>query len=466
MSIGKNVLLILCDQLQRQVLGPYGGQVPTPNLDKLAARSAVYDNFYCATPLCIPTRPSMMTGRWPHAHGATSFGKGFDTIHSSERLLIDHLVDHGYHVGYEGIWHINRHPEDQRSNEYAHFLPRGFPYEDHLRMMIEQGGSDGDQRAPVKTPTDSGRIQDWEISIPVPVCWTYDPKDHPGCEIARSISDFIRSAPAEKPFAAWCSLSGPHPPILVPEPYYSMFSPNEMTPPASFGEDPSTLPGPVRDAPGAQSVRDWQWEDWAKSTAVYWGFVAYLDNCIGLVMEGLEASGRAENTIVLATCDHGEMMGAHNLYQKGVFYDESIHIPFLLSGPDISPGRRRQFGSQVDIPSTVVELLGLSKMVNVQGKSLLPSLQNLESEGEQVAYVEFNGYTDGGIHTRGIVSDRYKYVYHHHDSDQLFDLEEDPSEIRDISIHPDYGEIREILRNQLATWMVSTGDFIEPSWPA
>ena len=80
--------------------------------------------------------------------------------------------------------------------------------------------------------------------------------------------------------------------------------------------------------------------------------------------------------------------------------------------------------------------------------------------------VEFNGYTDGGIHTRGIVSDRYKYVYHHHDSDQLFDLEEDPSEIRDISIHPDYGEIREILRNQLATWMVSTGDFIEPSWPA
>jgi arylsulfatase A-like enzyme len=462
----KNLLVILCDQLQRQLLGPYGGQVPTPNLDKLAARAAVYDNFYCATPLCVPTRPSMMTGRWPHAHGATSFGKDFETVHSGEQLLIDHLLDQGYHVGYEGIWHINRYPEDQRSDEYAHFQPRGFPYKEHLRMMIEQGGRDGDQRAPVRTPTDSGRIHDWAISIPVPACWTDDQQDHPDKVIARNISEFVRSAPVDRPFAAWCSLGGPHPPIVVPEPYYSMFAPGDITPPESLGEDLRGLPGPVRDAPGAQSVRDWTWEDWAKSTAVYWGFVAYLDNCIGEVLDGLEASGREEDTVVIATCDHGEMMGAHNLYQKGVFYDESIHIPFMLAGPGIVSGRRQQFGSQVDIPSTVLDLLNLPELPNVQGKSLVPSLQSADLVDDQVAFVEFNGYTDGGIHTRGIISGKDKYIYHHGDTDQLFDLEADPFELENISNRPDYNERRETLRNQLANWMASTGDFIEPSWPA
>lgn len=460
----KNLLVILCDQLQRHILGPYGGRVQTPNLDKLAARGAVYDNFYCATPLCAPTRPSMMTGRWPHAHGATSFGKEFENIHSSERLLIDHLMDEGYHVGYEGIWHINRHEEDLRTDEYAHFQPRGFPYKQHLQMLIEQGGKDGKQRAHVSTPTDYGRMHDWTFSVPVPARWTDDPEDHPDSEIASNIAGFVKTAPKELPFAAWCSLGGPHPPIVVPEPYYSMYSSDDVGMPESYGEPSEHLPEPVKESPGAQSVRGWTREQWVESRAVYWGFVAFLDSCIGQVLDALEASGRSEDTVVIVTSDHGEMMGAHNLYQKGVLYDESIHIPFILAAGGIEPGHRQQFGSQVDIPATVLQLLGLPGLPNVQGKSLVPSLNDPEAVGEQTAFVEFNGYIDGGIHTRGVVCGALKYIYHHGHGDQLFDLKIDPFELNNLCDNPEYCEALKDLRARLTNWMASTGDSIVPIW--
>ena len=199
----RNLVVILCDQLQRQVLGPYGGHVPTPNLDCLASRSTVFDEFYCATPLCVPTRPSMMTGTWPHTHGATSFGKGYDTVRSSQTLLIDHLLDSGYNVGYEGIWHVNRHPQDDRSREYGHFRACQFPYKQHLELLVAQGGKDGDQRGACRTPTDRGEIHDWALSLPVPARWTDPPEGHPDAVIAGHIADFIRGSSGDRPLAAW-----------------------------------------------------------------------------------------------------------------------------------------------------------------------------------------------------------------------------------------------------------------------
>ena len=462
----KNLVVILCDQLQRQSLGTYGGRVPTPRLDRLAERSAVFQEFYCATPLCVPTRPSMMTGRWPHAHGATTFGPGYETINAGEQLLTDVLMDYGYHVGYEGIWHVNRQPEDDRCGEYAHFVPRGFPYKDHLRMLIAQGGKDGDQRAPVTTPTDSGAMYDWGISTPVPARWLETADAHPDMTIARNLSEFIRSAPSDRPFAAWCSLGGPHPPILVPEPYYSMFSPDEMLPPPSFGENMDGLPGPVRNAAGAQCVRGWTWEPWALATATYWGFVAFLDACVGTVLDALETSGRAEDTVVIFSWDHGEMLGAHNLYQKGVLYAESIQLPFMVSAPGIAPGNRGGFGSHVDMPPTILDLLDLPPMCRVQGRSLMPDLTDTRVQTGNAAFVEFNGYTRGGIHTRGVVTDAYKYIYHHRDADQLFDRNADSHEMRNLAQDPSYGEMRDDLRAQLAGWMNETGDFLRPVWPA
>ena len=456
---GANLLVLLCDQLQRDLIGPYAGPAITPTWERLAGESAVFDRCYCATPLCVPTRPSMMTGRWPHAHGATSFGEGYDTMRPGEELLIDRLHDAGWRVGYEGIWHINRAPGEDRGGEYAHFRPSGFPYDAHQAAMAAQGIEAGSQRGAVRTPTDEGE-HDWRLSIPVPAAWTGPVEQHPDMLRARAIADFMLDTPDGQPFAAWCSLAAPHPPLLVPEPWLSMFDPADIEPPPGFDADPRGLPAAVGEAPGRQAVRGWTWEQWARGIAAYLGFVAFADACHGVVLDALEASGRGRDTIVVMTCDHGEMLGALGLYQKGVLYDRACRLPLLISGPGITPGWRTQLASHVDLAPTILDLLGPAPLERAQGESLMPILRDPRAPGREFTFIEFNGYVRGGYHLRGAVSERHKYVHYRGqpDRDQLFDLAADPDELTNLAESSTHREVRERLRAALAQWAADTGD--------
>lgn len=454
-----NLLVLLCDQLQRNMLALYGGDVPTPAWDRLGQQGVVFDRAHCATPLCVPTRPSMMTGRWPHAHGAISFGAGFQTLHSGEELLIDHLLDAGYRVGYDGIWHVNRQPQDDRTQEYHLFNNAQFPYADHVAMLVEQGGTDGEQRAPVRTPTTGGGTHEWSFSVPIPAVWTRPLEEHPDMVRARAIADFV-ARPADQPFAAWCSLAAPHPPLLVPEPYFSLFSPDDVVLPPGLGEDMSALPQAVQDSPGAQSVRDWSPRQWRRAIAAYKGYVAFADACMALVLDAIDASSHRESTVVLASADHGEMLGSHNLYQKGVMYERSLAVPLVISAPGVAPGRRTQLVSHVDYAPTVLDLLGLPPLPRVQGQSLLPVLKDPAHPGRDFVFSEFNGYILGGVHIRAAISAEYKYVYHHHDREQLFDLRRDPDELHNLADEPEHQQVKLAHRQALKQWMQDTGDFV------
>ena len=138
----------------------------------------------------------------------------------------------------------------------------------------------------------------------------------------------------------------------------------------------------------------------------------------------------------------------------------------MIAVPGLPPGRTGDFGSHVDIPSTITELLGVPPLSGTQGHSLLPVIESGGPAGRDAAFVEFNGYLDGGIHTRGVVTREWKYIYHHGDRDQLFDRERDPHEMNDLSRDPAAQEVRARLRERLAAWMADTGDFLSPAWPA
>ncbi len=461
----RNLLILLWDELQRDTLGLYGGPVPTPACDALGQRGVVFDRYYCANPLCVPTRPSMAGGRWPHAHGSRSFGKGYDTMHPGEKLLFDRLLDADYHIGYEGIWHIIRAPQDDRSDEFAYFKPTGFAREQYLEMLIEQGGKDGDQSGPAKFVSDDGVIEA-SLSIPVPARWTRPLEEHLDMQHALNIADFIRNAPEDRPFAAWCSLGVPHPPLLVPDEFMDLFDAADMTPPPGFGEDRSAMPEAVAEAPGYQCIADWGWDRWAPAIAAYWGFVAFGDACHQVLLDALEDSGRADDTLVIMTCDHGEMLGAHNLYQKGCMYRDAIRLPFVISGPGIEPGRRSQLASQTDMAPTVLELLGLPPLSRAQGQSLVPIIADEKAPGPDYTFSEFNGQIEGGFKERCCISERYKYAYYHGDPiDQLFDLHNDPDELNNLATDPAHAEVRRQMRAALADWMAATDDYIEPHWP-
>jgi arylsulfatase A-like enzyme len=460
----QSLVVLLCDQLQKNCMSPYGGPVEMPTFDRLAGEGIAFDRYYCATPLCIPTRPSMMNGRWPHQHGARSFGEGYDTIEQGSELLIDRLHDDGFHVAYDGVWHIRRPEEDDRRDEYEHFEEGGFPYNQHGEALVEEGIDEEAHRAPIHGMTDEGMIPG-NISVPVPATWTEPLKSHPDMQKAQRIAQFILDAPEDEPIAAWCSLGSPHPPLLVPEPYRSMFDPEEIEPPPGFDCDLSGRPHDVREAPGALGCVGWEWERWAEAIAAYYGYVAFADHCHGIVMGALEESGRLDDTIVVASCDHGEMLGAHGIYQKMVMYERSINIPFIMRIPGYEPGRREHMTSQTDLAPTILDLLGMPGLDDAAGESMVPILRDHNAPWRTHTFSEYNGWIRGGWKMRAVIGQRYKYIYHHEDHDELFDLKKDPDELTNILGQSRRLDVADELRSRLVSFSWDTDDFMMPSWP-
>ncbi len=450
MSHQPNLLVILADQLQRQALGCYGGP-DTPHLDRLAERSVVFDRAYCATPLCVPTRPSIQTGLYPHRHGSRSFGADHQVLRPGQPLLVDHLAAAGYTVGYDGIWHVNRAESDRPRQEQTFAILREgtFPYQPFRDLFVRQGGRDGAQRAPVRTRTDHG-WHDWTFSLPLPATWTGPPAEHPDRARAERVATDLRAA--DGPFAWFCSFAAPHPPLLVPAEYCGRRDPARFAPPVSLGQDPATLPEQVREAPGAQATRGWTWAEWAWCVAAYHDYVAFLDDNVGLLLAALDQAGLADSTVVLFLADHGECLGAHNLYQKGVAYEESSGIPLLLEAPGLGAGRRGEPVSQVDLAPTLLELLGLPAPDEGHGRSLLQPIRR-EAVG-----IEFNGYLDGGPAWRALASERYKYVWYTEGEEQLFDLADDPAEQRNLAAEPGRAMLLRALRGALREWQAETAD--------
>ncbi len=428
-----NLLIVLFDQLQAAAMSTYGGRAATPNWDRLGAsggRGVRFDRGYCATPLCVPSRGSIFTGLYSHAHGASSFGDGFDAIRPGTTLLTDRLLDAGYAVAYRGAWHI-KPPDAGHSDRFDLFDPGGFPYEPHQRMLAEQGGDPTTTTAPVRTFTDAGEPQDWTFSVPTPACWTDAPEEHPDMQNALAIARWLDGETSDQPFAAVCSLFGPHPPLICPEPYYSRHKARDMTAPPGFGAIPPDEPAGVAMSAPRQSIADWSWQRFAPGAAAYHGYIEFGDACLGVVLDALERSGRADDTLVIATADHGEMLGAHHLYQKEMPYEPSARVPLAVTGPGIAPGPRHQLAAGVDLAPTILDLLGLDP-IETHGQSLAPILRDASAPGQDAILCTFDGEIEGGCHWRAIVTDTHKYVRYDNGAEQLFDTQADPDEMNNL----------------------------------
>lgn len=435
----------------------YGGPVPTPNWERLAARGAVFDRSYCATPLCIPTRPSMQTSLMPHAHGSTSFGQGFCTIHRGSELLLNRLHHADYKTGYTGIWHLNMDPADDVTDQFTYFEKGGFPYNQHIELLEKAGFAKGSQYHLVRTPTDAGNLHEWEFSVPIPVTLQGDAVTHPDMIRAQAIADFIRTNRTDS-YAAWCSFATPHPPLLVPEEYVGMFSPDDITLPYGLGQVPDNEPAAVANAPGRQSITDWSERQWAQAIAYYYAYVAFGDACLGVLLDALDDTGDAERTVVVATGDHGEMLGHHNLYQKGVPYQRAVRVPLVYAADGLEPGRRDQLVSHIDFAPTILELLGEQPLADAHGASQCAVLQNPHAPGRDTIMIEFNGYIMGGFKWRSLVDAQHMYCHYNDGTEELYDLLSDPDETNNCISNKDYTDTVQHMRQQLYQWMQQTGD--------
>ena len=468
----KHIVLIIADQMRADALGHIGsGKVQTPHIDRLADRGCSFTRAVTPAPICGPARCSMFTGLYPHQAvgvlledklgvrtpeekplGVPTDMMLNDSSLKEPPLLTGLLREAGYHTAYAGKWHLG--------NDCIHnWFDEAFGYDnqDYLRYLEASGLPAGGW--PLTDPeVKSSRIP--HMSIPRPKENPLLPHQCNDAWIADIARGYITGRPQDKPLFLVCGFNGPHPPFKIPEPYFSMYDPEDYSEPENFL--------PAEDEPDCKRSSFYRtlwkdhgtdWSAWKKSAAVYHGFCTQIDDQVGRITASLDEEGMLDDTFVIFTSDHGEQLGQHGLWHKMQPYEESLRVPLVMSvSADGNTGARLSGpASLLDIPSTILAYAGCPIPETYGGIDLFdPKPENddrlLFSEQENLG--RFHHECDWRMVTDG----RWKYVLNIGDRNELYDLQKDPGEMRNLVTSDEAAPVRRRLASALAAWMETTGD--------
>ncbi len=451
-----NILFIMADQLGAPVLPAYGHPVvKTPNIDRLAQGGTVFENAYCNSPLCSTSRVSMLSGRLPSDLDAFDNASEFP---AQVPTFAHYLRALDYRTCLSGKMHLvgpdQLHGFEERLT--TDFYPVDFGWTPDWEKPEEQL----EFFHTMESVTHSGVVA---RSMPI----DYD--DEATWKSARHIFDVTREQEQnrdDRPLFLCTSLTHPHDPYLTTREYYERYAEDEI-------DMPRVRYRPVeeRDAHSARLYYHYGMhqvahtdEDIRRSRHAYYGMISYVDDKVGELLDALERTGMADNTIVIFSADHGDMMGERGMWYKMSMYEWSASVPFIVSHPGIPGGQRvKQTMSLVDLFPTLVDIASGEEpdpvvAPHLDGRSLLPLLHG-ESDGwHDSAYSEYMGEGTAGPCLM-LRHGRYKYVYSDGeagdpaDPAQLFDLENDPDELGDLAGKPEYAEIeRELARHVHERW--------------
>ena len=439
-----NILWICTDQQRYDTIGALGyHHVDTPHIDGLVAKGIAFTRAYCQSPICTPSRGSFLTGMYPSTIHVTSNGN--DAFPSSPPLVSKRLADVGYDCGLIGKLHLAsayrriepRVDDGYRFWEYSHAprddWPVGHGYADWVR---QQGAVLGEL--------------------------TVDPQGvpaelHQTTWCAEKTIEFMHHE-RQGPWMACVNIYDPHPPFNPPQRYRDLFDPADMPGPLFRERDIEQQERLARvdfqsvvRSPDALDIRDPLRPERGRSAdgrvlqAAYCAMIKLIDDQVGRILAALDASGQRDNTVVIFTSDHGEMLGDHGLIQKGCrFYEGLVRVPLIFSWPGhFAEGARSDaLVELLDKTPTIMELAGLEPPQCMQGCSLLPMLRGESSPDHHRDFVRCEYYDaldepDGSFATM-YRDERYKLVvYHGHDLGELYDLEEDPEEFENMWDEPE-----------------------------
>jgi arylsulfatase A-like enzyme len=464
----QNVLFILTDQWPSWAFSFLGADIPTPNIDRLAAGATVFTNAFTSCPLCTPARGALLTARWPHQTGVFdnhAVGHSQQTTMSmDERTWIDEAARLGRHVGYFGKWHLgSNNPEARGAHRFDPHVeapktgalnPKNQPFSYDLikERYAEQG-----RRQLVR-----GRAPFWgetrapkEKSMPFPV-------------MAKGVG-FLEEWAAgtrDKPFFLTVSSTQPHFPHHLPEEYARIADRlrDTIKLPASLEDDCAGRPWfhstpwwPCMDT----SVLDR--DEWRTVVAYSHAHIMLVDEAIGRILDALERLGLSESTTVVFTADHGDMEGAHNRFDKGpYFYEEVWRIPLIVRKPSAPAATQNAFVSILDVGQTLFSLIGSEPNLDRprSGRNLLPltGASSAPKQWLQLAYGVYDLYNGINFAVRAIRDERWKYVWNPQETDELYDLASDPHEMTNRIDDADAAKMRDRLREQLLGWLDDIGD--------
>jgi arylsulfatase A-like enzyme len=457
-----NVLVLATDQQRADTLGCYGGfgaQVcRTPNLDRLAVGGVLFRNAYTAVPLCSPARASLLTGLWPTHHGMLFNSSGGESFYHRGRISDDVDVlgrifrDAGYHTSYFGKSHVGRDDDMQRLG-FDEGLPLNYAQAPRRALYPK---TDVIQRRWLVDPTIYSGIT------------TADGEDIVEIWYCRRAQEWLRRHASERrnqPFFCVVSTPGPHWPCVVPERYAALYDWREVPLPGNYHDTLAGKPSAHRicrdEAGESGTVTE---EEWRKTLARYYALITLIDDAFGETLGVLDEIGEANRTIVVYLSDHGDIMGAHRLFDKGPYmYEETVRIPLILRWPQGMPAGRvvEPFASIIDVFPTLAEAAGLGLPRPIDGRSLWPLIHgHTPDDWPDDAYSQFFGHApERGLYdVRMLRTARHKLVYYPHDMDELYDEQMDPDELHNVVDEPAYRSLREELQERLLRRMTQAGD--------
>ena len=431
----KNLLILLSDEHNKRMLGAVGhSHVRTPNLDKLASEGVLFENAYCNSPICVPSRAILATGRYNAEIGYWDNADPYDG-----------KIPSWGHRAVEGDC-------DAVSIGKLHFLddqaPTGFS--EQINPLNVVGGV-GDlvglirQELPVRKGA-ANMAKD--VGSGETTYSNYDKK------IAEDASNWISNRKVDdKPWVLFVSFVCPHFPLIAPEEFYDMYPESEVPWPLLYKENQRSQHPYYLAMRKCMNYDDYFDEEKVrKATSAYFGLCSFLDHNIGKVLETLNKSAFSENTNIIYTSDHGDALGMRGMWGKSTMFEESAGIPMIIKGPDISKSKRIKTPvSLVDIFPTVVDSLKLeqnSKDNDLPGKSLI-KIANENDDYERIVLSEYHAAASpvGAFMLR---KGKYKYVYFAEGyNPQLFNLEEDPYEENDLSRDINFKKILESFHGDL-----------------
>lgn len=427
--------MLLADAFRHDMLGCVGGRARTPNIDRLAGRGMVYTRAYSSLPVCAPARQALMTGIHPDSVGAYWNYDFFPTppLRAEGKTWCEQLARRGSHGGFFGKW--NATPE---APPEAFGFKRRYGLDAYRRML--------DERYPERAYT--GGMMGCENPVPV-----QDSQSH---VLAREALSFVKELALAEPWHVWLDLGIPHLPCRPSEPFSRMYDPAALPPWPGF-DDPFLHKPFIH----GQQMVNWrlenaEWADVAQQVAYYMGMVSQIDDAIGRLLDGLEAAGQLDNTLVVFTSDHGDMCGSHRMLDKHyVLYDDIVRVPLVVAGPGVEPGVSDALVSNcLDIPSMLCAELGLPALPGAHGQPLPKAGEG----GRTWITSSTNGQQFGMFNARMITDGRMKYVWNLTDIDELYDTSEDPGELVNRIDEPALAETLRILRRALYDDLSSHGD--------
>jgi choline-sulfatase len=430
-----NILLVMADQLAAGFLPPYGNPlVHAPNLTRLAAQGTVFESAYCASPLCAPSRSAMLTGRRPSQIGVYDNAAELPAATPT----ITHLLRAG---GYSTVLAGKMHfvGADQLHG-----------YEQRLTSDVYPAGFDWtpDWRLP------DGSMLPWYHNMSsllgtavVEAAMQTDYDDEVCFTAVQLLRDLSRQ-PGRRPFFATVSFTNPHDPWEVRRRHWQLYDHDAVELPL-VGTIPRDQADPhslrLREMVGSD-LRPLSDEQVRRTRHGYYAAISYMDERVGEVLDTLEATGLADDTLVVFTADHGEMLGERGLWYKMSFFEGSARVPLIVRGPGVRAGRQAAPVSQLDLAPTLAELAAVDAAeAQFEGSSLAPLLAGAAEGGPESVVAE---YLAEGVRAPAVMIRRgsHKFVHCPGDPDQLYDLAADPHELDNLAAAAGHRPLAEAMR--------------------